>query len=198
MHTFFKNHIVTFLLIIVFSNKLMAFECLEKSPNLLNLKDDYYNLENGSALTNNEIDKLNGIYEDIDGRWEGEVNISECSGPDNAPVVNTQSFSLTADITANSSGRLFVAAEIYNKRDNISGGKNLDLLNSSNIMELKFFNKDHFSYSEKHRLSNANRSSRLVEHMFDVKRNGDSLAIELSVFVNGVFVTNEAWLLTKK
>jgi Leucine-rich repeat (LRR) protein len=195
-----KIHFTTFLLISTFaiSSNVLAIECFEKSPNLITLKDDYYNLENSRVLTNNEIEKLNEIYDNISGRWEGEVIISECTGPDNAPVVNVQTSSLTADISTNSSGRLLIGAELNNTINNITGGRSLDLLNNSNIMEITFISKNNFTFTEKFRLSNVNRGSRLIEHIFGVKRNGDSLSINLSVFINGIFVTHEAWSLTKK
>jgi len=62
-----KAFIVVILSFFIFMNNASAAECYEKSKNLINLKNDYYNLAPKMKISGKDRDLLNEFYNNIKG-----------------------------------------------------------------------------------------------------------------------------------
>lgn len=196
---YFSNLKLASLLISLFlvSGITFANECFDKSPNWLKLDDEYFNLEKSKSLSAQDISALNTLFNNVDGKWEGEIKITECSGPENNPTKNVYTTGVESDIQSSSNGALIINAEIVNPQNKTTTLKNLKLFDQAMIFDFMIKNNN-ISSSEKFRLKNTNRGSRLIEHVFQIHRQGNSFSMELSFYINGVFTGKEEWSMTGK
>ena len=180
------------------SNNAQALTCYEKSPNYSNLGDEYFNLETPRVLSDNDREMLNALYSKIEGDWEGELREIECKGPDSNPRMEYNNYELNADITPSTNGGLTIRADKYDATKKIRKGTTIKLLDNTSTFEFNFVTGDHLVFSDRFRRRNVSGGSRLNEYINDIKINGDTLEITISLYVNGVYVSEEIWTLTGK
>jgi len=180
------------------SNNAQALNCYEKSPNFTTLGDEYFNIENPRVLSDNDREMLNALYSKIEGKWEGELREIECKGPDRNPRQEHSNFELTAEIIPTTNGGLTIRADKYDATQKIRKGTTIELLDNTSTFEFNFVTSDHLIFSDRYRRRNANGSSRLNEYINDIKINSDTLEITISLYANGVHVSEEIWTLTGK
>ena len=72
------------------------------------------------------------------------------------------------------------------------------MLDNTSTFEFNFVTGDHLVFSDRYRRRNVSGGSRLNEYINDIKINGDTLEITISLYVNGVYVSEEIWTLTGK
>ena len=181
-----------------FGNNVHALSCYEKSPNYVNLADEYFNLESPRYLSDKDKEMLNTLYSKIEGKWEGELQEIECKGPDSNPRMEYDNYELNAEISPTSNAGLTIRAEKYNVTQKIRKGTTVTLLNNTPTFEFNFVTDDHLIFSDRYRRRNVNGSSRLNEYIHEIKINGNTLEIKISLYVNGVHVSEEIWTLTGK
>lgn len=177
---------------LVYVNSVTAKDCYEKSPNLITKKDEYYNLDATKTLSNEEKDKLDNLFRSIEGKWKGESVEIECKGPDRAPVKKYKNSTIATNIRLNSNSSLKIKADAHYVQEKVTRLKNLNLLGDSHIFELEFTNNNNVIFSERYRIS-LPKNSRLVETIYDIKLNRNSLLILRSYYTNGVYTGEEKW-----
>ena len=180
--------------LLIYASNVAAKDCYEKSPNLIAKQDADYNLEAIKTLSDDEKDKLTNIYRNIEGTWKGESVEIDCRGPDRNPVKKYKNSTVVTDIKLNSDGNLKIRADTYYIEDKVTRLKNLKLLGDSNIYELEFISDNNFFFSERYRRSDP-KFSRLVETIYEIKLNRNSLLILRSYYTNGVYTGEERWTL---
>ena len=187
------NLIITILLSMLFyTNNVAASKCYEKSPNLINLKDKYYNVEAVKILTAEEKTKLNNLFDKIEGKWKGDLILIECKGPDRAPRRRSKTASIESIIKLKSNNNVTISA-IKSYTNNVTKTETLTLLGNLRIFELDFLNKNSVIFSERGRRKNVNKGSRLTETIYKVTLKHDSLIFVRSYYSYGVFVAEEKW-----
>lgn len=187
------NLIITILLsMLLYTNNVAATKCYEKSPNLISLKDKYYNLETIKILTAEEKTKLNTLFDKIEGEWKGDLIHIECKGPDSAPRRRSKTASIESIIKLKSNNNVtFSANKSYT--NNVTRNEILTLLGDLRIFELEFLNMNSIVFSERGRKKNVTKGSRLTETIYKITLNHDSLIFVRSYYSYGVFVAEEKW-----
>jgi|GEM_PF-1651587 len=190
-----------------YANNVIAMNCYEKSPNLINLHDGYYNMEDAKTLSDKDKAMLNDLFRNIEGKWKGESINTECKGPDRAPRKEYKNSTIDVDMRLNSDGNLRIIAEMYYPKEKIIKHKTLSLLDDLNIFEFKASGDNGLVFSERQRranvnktsrlTANVNKTSRLTETIYEIKLNLKSLLFARYYYVNGVFVGAEKWSMTR-
>lgn len=180
-----------------YANNVIAANCYEKSPNLISLHDGYYNMEASKALSNKDKDMLNNLFSNIAGKWKGESINTECKGPDRAPRKEYKNSTIDVDMRLNSDGNLRIIAEMYYPEEKVIKHKAFSLLDDLNIFEFKASGDNGLVFSERHRRANVNKTSRLTETIYEIKLNLKSLLFVRAYYINGVFVGEEKWSMTR-
>jgi len=93
------------------SNISFAASCYEKSPNLISLGDQYFDLENTKSLTHSDKNALNSALKKMVGNWKGKGSTFQCIGPELDPTAENKPFTLSAKITTNASNELHIETE---------------------------------------------------------------------------------------
>lgn len=193
MYTTLKISLIASILLstLIFSNDIVAKDCYEKSPNLISLKDKYYDIDVIKKLSDDDKTKLNTLFDKIEGKWKGESSYSECKGPDRAPKIVSKSFTIESSIKLDSNSNLIISAK-KSYSNNVTKREVITLLGNLRIFELKL-SKNTLIFSERARLRNVNKSSRMVETIYEITLNSNSLIFIRSYYSNGVFVAEEKW-----
>ena len=177
---------------LVLSSNVVAKDCYEKSPNLIKLKDKYYDIEETKNLSGDEKSKLNFLFDKIEGKWEGESSYSECKGPDRAPSKEYKTFTVASTIKLNSNNDLMISAN-KSYSNNITRHEVITLLGKVRIFELAFLNNTSVLFSERALRKNINGGVHNVETIYEITFNNNSLIFVRSYYSNGVFVAEEKW-----
>jgi len=197
----FLNYNLKLLLLLcisLFTSIVNASVCFEKSPNFVNLNDEYFNIENGHLLTDIEKRTLSTFFEKIDDRWEGDVFITECTGSDEEPVEENLAATLDTSVTFESNGYLSILADMVNKKEKISGQKTLNLLGNVNAFYADFTGSSSIVYSERYLRRNAGGGgAQHIENIYHIIYSGDSLTINFSYYISGVLTAREEWSLER-
>lgn len=118
---------------LVFTHHAIANECYEPSPNL---DDDYYRLESTDTITDSEKKLLYQFFQNISGKWRGQLLQTECRGPDRAPRTIKKTARLTTKNSLNSQGELSIQVEKHFTAKRIKKLETVTLLGKRNIFNL--------------------------------------------------------------
>ena len=135
---------------IIFTNHVVASECYEQSPNLVNLGDKYYDFDNIKTFSNEEKEKLAILFSKLSGKWKGKSIMIDCVGPDNAPEKKLKNAIIKTDNLQNSNVSLTLNFNQKILEDRVNNAESLTLLDPSNIFEFEFKSDDHIIFSEKY------------------------------------------------
>lgn len=150
-----KTNIAAVLMLsIPFCANAAAGDCYEKSPNLINIGSEYYNLENTTTLSAEEKQRANNLFTKINGEWKGEATILECSGPDNAPKTKISKATVRLKANFTSNGSLNLNANKSYIKERLNRPESLVLLSDTPFFEFEFISNDHFIFYEKFRRMN--------------------------------------------
>jgi len=193
----YKKYNISLIVTILFSllihtNNAIAKDCYEKSPNLINLKEKYYDIDTVKNLSDIEKTKLNNLFNRIKGEWEGESTYTECSGPDSAPRKKSVHASISVKIKSNSNDNLLMVAK-KSYLNNIIKYDGLELLGDLRIFEFNFLSDNNLVFSERALKKNNNGSTRNIETIYEITLDGKSLIIVRNYYTNGVFVAEDKW-----
>lgn len=193
-----KYFSISILTLFIITNNVFAKKCFEKSQSLINLQDDYYELEPNVKISVKDKKLLDELYRNIKGQWKGEVAYKICEGHERAPRISLKKAISTVEIKITTNYLLIKTKK--RKDDQSIGSQKLKLLGENGLLYLNFENKDHLVFSEIIRKRNAHRGSRLMEQIYkfkfkkDVhKTRGDRLKFSISHYVHGIFVGDETW-----
>ncbi|MFW5432041.1 MAG: hypothetical protein ACKE5M_07040 [Methylophilaceae bacterium] len=193
----------------IFSNNVVAKECYEPSPNLVNLNDEYYNLDETIKLSNEDKDTLNNFFRSATGKWKGTSQHIECRGPDRAPRKIVKNAIVKAKAKLASRTQLTINAEKDYTEERVKKSDNFTLLNLKNTYNLAFPGNNSLVLSEKYRRANnyqANskdtknkttkiRTSRLSETIYEISSSTNALTLTRLYYTNGVYVGEETWFM---
>lgn len=156
MYQVLTKSIVTILLLstAAFANLAAAEDCYAPSPNLIEAESDYYNLDNTSTLSPGEKQRVNSLFRTLAGKWKGKATLTECSGPDSAPRINTRHAVLTLKANLTSNGSLNLSADKDYQEERVNRPENLALLSNTPLFEYEFINDTHFVFFERLRKMN--------------------------------------------
>lgn len=193
----YKKYNISLITIIIFStsfftNNVSAMNCYEKSPNLITLKDKYYNIDTAKIISYSETTKLNNLFDKIIGKWEGKSIFTECTGPDRAPRKKTTTASIIVKIKSNSNDNLLMVAK-KSYPNNVIRYDGLELLGDLRIFEFNFLTDNNVIFSERAIKKNENKSSRYIETIYEIKFVRKSLTLVRSYYTSGVLVSEEKW-----
>ncbi len=192
-----SNHtgIAMLLSALLISNISIAASCYERSPNLISLGDQYYDLD-VVPLTPEERKAIIAIAKKMVGHWRGEGTLFQCIGPDDNPVVENRTLSLTANMAIDASGALQITTEKYIKEDNMRFTDNLVLF--SNLAEQSAsIIPDGFEVIEKFRPKTNEKYRPLTEIIHSVTYGQSNLTYRLSRYINGYLAIEERWELIR-
>lgn len=122
----------------------------------------------------------------------GESSYSECKGPDRAPRKESKTFTVASTFKLDSNNNLSISAN-KSYSNNITKHEVLSLLGNLRIFDLELSNNNNLVFSERALRKNVNKSSRLVETIYEITLNSKSLIFVRSYYSNGVFVAEEKW-----
>lgn len=193
----YKNYnisLVTTMLfsMLIYTNAVTAMECYEKSPNLIILKDKYFDIDSVKTLSDEEKSKLNSLFDRIQGEWKGESTYTECTGPDRDPRKKSTNATITVKIKSNSNDNLLMVAK-KSYINNTTKYDGLELLGDLRIFEFNFLNDNSLVFSERAIKKNNNGSNRNIETIYKIIFNRKSLIVVRSYYSNGVFIAEEKW-----
>ena len=200
MYTISKYKITVALIFSMFFylNNVSAQECHEKSPNLVENDDVYYDLDPGVILSASDKEKLNDLFEAIveewRGDWEGKSVEIECKEHDDELVKGIKNSKITTNFKIDTKDNLIVKAEAYYPKEKKIKLKTLKLLDDLNIFGLKFINKNHVEFSTKYRRS-VYKHKHLIETIYEIKQTKTSLLIQRKYYTSGIYTGEEIWLL---
>ena len=137
-----------------FTSNVIAKECYEPSPNLIDLNDEYYNLEETVELTNKQKKALNQFFRKTIGKWKGTSQHIECRGPDRAPRKIVKNAKVSAKIKLASRTQLSIDANKNYTEERIKKSGNFTLFNVHNTYSLEFPRNNTLVLSEKYRRAN--------------------------------------------
>lgn len=178
------------------SNAAFAENCYDQSPNFVSLGDDYFNLESQKKLSTEDSDKLNELLRTIQGKWVGNVVISDCKGSNKAPRKVEKTASVKVDILVQSI--LKISAEMIFNDNGASKLRSYKLLENKELFNYEFKNDTYFIYSTIVRTRNGKKGSRLVENIYKINFENGNLNFTVLLYMNGVFVGDEVWTLREE
>jgi len=184
--------------ILGFSSVAEANDCNEKSPYFTAGDDRYYDLGLYKKLTSDEEKALSSYFNKMSGDWVGRSIHMECKGPIKSPERIIKEAKVTSDIRNNGNSVLTVSYDANYLESRISTLHKIKTLGNKNIFVLSFLNDDSLSFSEKYRRRNATGGALLVENIFDIKMNNDTLEINLTAYHNGFFAWSDVLKLKEK
>jgi hypothetical protein len=194
----------------LFTNHALASECYEQSPNLINLGDEYYDFDNIKVFSNDEKEKLNHLFTQLSGKWEGKSKIVDCYGPDNDAEKKVKAAIIKTETQRSSSGSLTMNVKQKIIEDRTNNTEVLTLLDPTNTFQFQFLSDTHLIFSEKYRRGSIIkkdtkdkdkdkiqklRSSRLIENIYELSLDGGSFTLLRSYYTNGVYTGGEEWTL---
>lgn len=185
--------IITLLLsMFIYTTNVTAMDCYEKSPNFISLKDKYYDVETVKVLSDIEKIKLENLFDNIKGKWEGESTYTDCTGPDRAPRKKIKKAAIDVKIKSNSNDSLLIVAK-KSYPNNITKYDGLELLGDIRIFEFNFLNDNNLFFSERAFKKNDNGSSRHTETIYKITFKRKSLILVRNYYSNGVLVAEDKW-----
>ncbi len=192
-----SNHIGVAILLgtLLVSNTSFAASCNERSPNLISLGDNYYDLD-VVPLTPEDRKAIISIAKKMVGHWKGEGTRFQCTGSDEDPGVENSTISLTANIAIDSSGALQINTEKYIKEERVRFQDTLVLF--SNLAEQSAaIIPNGFEVIEKFRSKTNEKYRPLTEIIHSVTYSRQSLIYTLSIYANGYLAEQEHWKLIR-
>ncbi len=191
------NHIRIAILLsaLLACNISVAASCNERSPNLISLGDQYYDLD-VVPPTPKDRKAIISIAKKMVGRWKGKGTKFQCTGSDEDPEVENRTISLTANITIDSSGALQIHTKKYIEEERVRLQDTLVLF--SNLAEHSAsIIPNGFEVIAKFR-SKVNETYRpLTEIIHSIIYTRQNLAYTLSIYVNGYLAEQEHWKLIR-
>jgi hypothetical protein len=189
---------------LLFTSNLFAATCFEKSPNFINLGEEYYDFEEPLKLSNAEQNQIEAIFRQVhdERKWRGQGTHIECFGTDNAPEEQVNNLKLRVKTESNENLHIAFNAEIKNLDNGITRNERLDILGNTPIFSFESKGSNHFTFTEKYRSAsgavkqNSKRFTRLVENLYEIKLNGSQFQFIKNYYINGVFVARDEWYLS--
>lgn len=203
MYTSIKT-CICFILMLMLANGAIAKNCYESSPRLIALGDKYYDLDDNRRLSDDEKQALQELFADINGDWQGKFSIVDCKGPDTASRKEVKDANITADVSFDSSSTLRVDADLYYPDIRATRKNKLVLFGNSPVTSLSIINDDKVIVVEKYRAHNVAagtqataKRSRLIEKVYEIKLSENALQLDIFLYVNGVFASEEIWMMSR-
>ena len=195
----YKNNNIRLIVVMLFCaliyfNNAMAKDCYEKSPNFVALKDKYYDLDTTKELTRADKTKLNKLFDKIEGKWEGDLTVTECTGPDRAPRKKIINGSIVVKIKPGTNDNFLIAAK-KSYPDNTIKYDGIEILGDMKIFDFDFLNDNELVFTERNVMKNNNGIPRYVENIYEIRFNRRSLVLIREYYSHGVFVSEEKWSL---
>jgi len=144
LQTFIK---ATAIMLMLLSQQAFATDCYEQSPNF---DDEYYNLEDAATLSNDEQSALLTFLSGMAGRWSGQMQYTECRGPDSAPRIITKTATLSAKNKLSNDGSISAQVEKSYTDERIKKLETLNLMGKSNIFDFAIEAGKQLTFSEKY------------------------------------------------
>ena len=187
------------------------------------VSDEYYDLER-PRTDKKTLLELNDLADQLNGRWHGTGIEVDCGISDGTPLTTIENFNIDAEIEQHFRGSIIVRAQKENK--DIVQLENL-FISPDNKRELEtiqqgyephppsysieFSSPNTLVFDHKYRTTNAaptipnvfvnssrvEQARRVVHEIKTVSLENDQLTIFRDVYVNGIFVSQQEWQLTK-
>lgn len=203
---------------LVFSSAAMANQCDELHPTT---DDDYYHLDL-PAVDSSTTNQLRDFASKLDGRWRGSALEIECGISDGENLSSVRNYELDAEISQHFLGAIIVRAEKDSPRkrslDKIFLSPEIDKQRQGKKIgyrsySVEFSDANTMVFNEKYRVHNngplvefrdarhVNRQrpvfQRMVHEVKSVKLENNKLHINRDLYVNGHFVSQQEWTLTR-
>jgi len=191
-----KGKIIFLLSLFAISTNAVAVNCYEKSPSLVSLGDEYFGKVVDREITAKEKDKLKSLYRALSGKWEGRVIFSDCKGSEKAPRKQVKNSRASMEIADQS--KLKISMKMYFEESDKNKQRTDKLLRNEKVLNFNFISSGHLEYTELMRIRNAEIGARLVENLYTINiENDDTLTFSIIYYVNGVFIGDEKWSMTR-
>ncbi|MEM9255209.1 MAG: hypothetical protein AAGA91_07165 [Pseudomonadota bacterium] len=174
----------------------LADDCFQPSPNRALQGDDYYSVARSDDPTDETLEQLNQFIDDIEGDWEGPGFIIECFGNSNSPDARGTDAEIDAKIASATQGAFRIDYEVKRLDDKTRKLENITLDVSASNQTFSVTGSSAI-VSEKFRIRNANGSSRLMERIIDMSHLGNSLEVQVTLYVNGYLSATQSWQLRR-
>jgi len=120
---------------------------------------------------------------------------TDCKGSERAPIKIQKKANTTVKIITTKN--LVIKAK-RSINDRIISHKKYKLLGSDGLLSFKFNSENDLVFSEVIRKKNANNAgSRMLELIYKLELKHDMLKISITTYINGVFVGDEIWSITR-
>lgn len=191
-----KSKILFLLSLFIISTNAVAVDCFEKSPSLVSLGDDYYGVATSREITAKDKEELKSFYRALSGKWEGRAIFTDCKGSEKAPRKKIKNAKASMEIAGQD--KLKISARMYFEDSDKVKQRTDKLLRNEQVLSFKFVNSRHLEYAELMRVTNVVVGARLVETVYTINiENEDMLTFSLLYYVNGVFIGDEKWSMTR-
>jgi len=191
-----KGFLISAFSLFIIMNNVFAKECYEKSPNLVQLKDDYFKFTPNIKISDKDRVLLNELYKNIKGQWKGSILHTACKGPDKAPTKTLKEVDATVEFYT-TNNYLVINSKRFKDDRSIGKQRKLRLLGDEGLFNFKFINNNSLVFTEILFKKNATSGTRLLESLYELELNGDKITFTIVDYVNGVFVFDEKWSLTR-
>lgn len=173
--------------IIFFSFNAQALNCEEKSPQLIQQGDEYYNFEENIPLTRQQIKSIETMFSDLNRRLEGSSVVIECINKNGSfeQIVKVQE--IKANVKVESDGKIVMTLSAYLPSERRGFEEVIEYLNSNSTYILKELTANQMQVISRYRRVNGAGTSSLHEIVADISVNKDALSIQSTLFINGYF-----------
>lgn len=152
-------------------------------------------------LTENERESLDHIFEEIDGRWRGEIKGYVCLGKEEAPRTRPDNFEVTINANVDSSGNMHFKSILQSKTQGKNRKELYDFYVQDNLLRysssssggdvlLTNLNRKGFSFIQRYW-----RNGRLVENVISINLIDNGFSMEKLHYHQGLLGAVSVWTL---
>lgn len=190
-----------------------AVNCYEQSPTLIELGEDYWNVNAPLDISGDEA----GLawLADLKGKWEGEMTFRDCLGSASNPRVNLSHYSVKAELGETSEALFSARFEAFDKEQRTTRSQRVDYLLKNNIYTLSSRGTSLTANERQRRVfvakpaSNTNYQNRMLtlkdknaslfqERFVEISLQDGLLTVKVIQYHNGVYAFTQILTLTRR
>ncbi|MDH5516807.1 MAG: hypothetical protein OEY36_03180 [Gammaproteobacteria bacterium] len=185
-----NNHWIqgAFAVVIMFvSVNAQALDCEEKSPGLIQLGDDYYNLEQNIALTRQQKAGVTALFSALNHHLQGTAVVIDCVNNNGSFQQISQNQQLKATVNVDADGKVAIALNVYIPDQKNGFDEIIEYLNANTTYLLNELTDSKMQVVTKFRRVNSANLSSLHETVADIQVDNGVLNIRSTLYINGYF-----------
>ena len=191
---------------LLLSSVTFASECNDLAPlaDPANTENGYFNLH-GRELNHENRSRLEKLSVALSGTWRGTELAKTCEGHHKTPTSHLTRSQVSAEISRHPTGAVRLEAEKERLADRAIRLETLYLTPESDIEygralgwhTLEFLDDNTLVFSKKSRVRNGNFFTRMIHEIKKVQLVDNTLTIDRKLYVNGYFVEQTGWMLSR-